>query len=128
MPDILISMSKTTDKLWKLVDEWDKTPEHFDGVNPFCIAIHAVRQTTNASELPKGDREWTSVKDRLPDDASDVLAYYDNGTESRIIPANYYKGCWYDCVFNRSIDDSETGFIGYWMPLPELPRIEGEKK
>ena len=51
MADILISMNKTTDRLWKLADEWEKTPEHFDGVNPFCLAIHAVRQITNAPEL-----------------------------------------------------------------------------
>ena len=51
MSDILISMNKTTDKLWKYADEWEKTPEHFDGVNPFCVAIHAVRQITNAPEL-----------------------------------------------------------------------------
>ena len=51
MADILISMNKTTDRLWKYADEWEKTPEHFDGVNPFCLAIHAVRQITNAPEL-----------------------------------------------------------------------------
>lgn len=51
MTDVLISMNKTTDKLWKYADEWEKTPEHFDGVNPFCVAIHAVRQITNAPEL-----------------------------------------------------------------------------
>lgn len=50
MSDILISMNKTTDKLWKYADEWEKTPEHFDGVNPFCLAIHAVRQITNAPD------------------------------------------------------------------------------
>ena len=70
--------------------------------------------------------QWISVKDRLPDDASDVLAYYNDGTEIRIIPANYYKRCWYDCVFNRSIADLETGFIRYWMSLPEPP--EGVKQ
>ena len=53
MADILISMNKTTDRLWKYADEWEKTPEHFDGVNPFCVAIHAVRQTTNAPETLK---------------------------------------------------------------------------
>ncbi len=68
--------------------------------------------------------KWISVKERLPDDASDVLAYYDDGTESRIILVNYYKRCWYDCIFNRPIDDMETGFIGYWMPLPEPPKEE----
>jgi len=68
--------------------------------------------------------DWISVKDKLPDDASDVLAYYDDGTESRIIPVNYYKGCWYDCVFNRAIDGLETGFIKYWMSLPKAPEVK----
>ena len=68
--------------------------------------------------------QWISVKDRLPDDASDVLAYYDDGTESRIIPVNYYKGCWYDCVFDRAIDGLETGFIKYWMSLPKAPEVK----
>ena len=68
--------------------------------------------------------QWISVKDRLPDDASDILAYYDDGTESRIIPVNYYKGCWYDCVFNRAIDGLETGFIKYWMSLPKAPEVK----
>lgn len=76
---------------------------------------------TDAIKLLKEQPLWVSVTDKLPDDASDVLAYYDNGTESRIIPVNYYKGCWYDCVFNRSIDDLETGFIRYWMSLPKPP-------
>lgn len=77
-------------------------------------------------EMMSKRERWISVKDRLPDDASDVLAYYNDGMEVRIIPANYYKRCWYDCVFNRSIDDLETGFIRYWMSLPELP--EGVKQ
>lgn len=70
------------------------------------------------------ETQWIRVEDKLPDDASDVLAYYDDGTEIRIIPVNYYKGCWYDCIFNRPIDDLETGFIGYWMPLPEPPGVK----
>lgn len=71
-----------------------------------------------------GRSKWISVKDKLPDDASDVLAYYDDGTESRIIPVNYYKQCWYDCVFNRAIDGLETGFIKYWMSLPKAPEVK----
>lgn len=54
-------------------------------------------------------------------EVSNLLVERVNGTESRIIPVNYYKGCWYDCVFNRSIDDLETGFIRYWMSLPKPP-------
>lgn len=79
------------------------------------------KETDLILKLLKEQPLWVSVTDKLPDDASDVLAYYDNGTESRIIPVNYYKGCWYDCVFNRSIDDLETGFIRYWMSLPKPP-------
>ena len=75
-------------------------------------------------ETLSGRLQWISVKDRLPDDASDVLAYYDDGTESRIILANYYKQRWYDYFFNRSIHDLETGFIGYWMSFPKTPEEE----
>lgn len=75
-------------------------------------------QTVEDTNVPS---KWISVKERLPDDASDVLAYYDDGTERRTIPANYYKRCWYDCVFNRPISDLETGFIKYWMPSPKPP-------
>lgn len=94
-------------------------PYHHDG----CDRQRMIDTLEVLKEQPK----WISVKDRLPDDASDVLAYYDDGTESRIIPVNYYKRRWYDCVFNRSIDDLETGFIGYWMSLPEPPQ-EGVKR
>lgn len=79
------------------------------------------KETDLILKLLKEQPLWVSVTDKLPDDASDVLVHYDNGTESRIIPVNYYKGCWYDCVFNRSIDDLETGFIRYWMSLPKPP-------
>ena len=67
-------------------------------------------------------QEWISVKDKLPDDASDVLAYYDCGDSGHVIFVNYYKNCWYD-VFNDLIDDLEQGYITHWMPLPEPPEV-----
>ena len=70
MADILISMNKTTDKLWKYADEWEKTPEHFDGVNPFCIAIHEVRQTTNAPD----DAQETDLN-RIRENIHDLCEY-----------------------------------------------------
>lgn len=63
---------------------------------------------------------WISVKDRLPDDASDVIAYYGCGDSGHVIFVNYYKNCWYD-VFNDLIDDLEQGCITHWMSLPEPP-------
>ena len=66
--------------------------------------------------------QWISVEERLPDDASDVLAYYDCGDDSRVMFVNYYKRCWYDSVFNDLIDDLDQGCITHWMPLPEPPK------
>ena len=62
-------------------------------------------------------QEWISVKDRLPEDDSDVLAYLRVGEEGRIYPANYAKGVWWDCIFNTPATKTTT----HWMPLPSAP-------
>ena len=65
-------------------------------------------------------QEWISVDDRLPKDDSDVLAYSRIGEESRIYPACYSNGVWFDCVFNAPSTDTTT----HWMPLPQPPKGE----
>ena len=65
-------------------------------------------------------QEWISVRDKLPEDDSDVLAYSRNGEECRIYPANYAKGVWFDCIFTTPATDTTT----HWMPLPEPPKGE----
>ena len=65
-------------------------------------------------------QEWISVKDKLPEDDSDVIAYLRNGEEGRIFPANYAKGVWFDCIFNKRVTETTT----HWMPLPEPPKGE----
>mgnify|MGYP002512966706 CR=1 FL=1 len=65
-------------------------------------------------------QEWISVKDRLPEDDSDVLAYLRIGEEGRIYPANYAKGMWFDCIFNTPATETTT----HWMPLPQPPKGE----
>ena len=65
-------------------------------------------------------QEWISVDDVLPEDDSDVLAYSRIGEESRIYPACYSNGVWFDCVFNAPATDTTT----HWMPLPEPPKGE----
>ena len=65
-------------------------------------------------------QEWISVKDRLPEDDSDVLAYSRNGEEGRIYPANYAKGVWFDCIFTTPATDTTT----HWTTLPEPPKGE----
>ena len=65
-------------------------------------------------------QEWISVDDVLPEDDSDVLAYSRIGEESRIYPACYSNGVWFDCVFNALATDTTT----HWMPLPQPPKGE----
>ena len=65
-------------------------------------------------------QEWISVTERLPEDDRDVLAYSSIGEESRIYPACYSNGVWFDCVFNAPA----TGTTTHWMPLPEPPKGE----
>lgn len=60
---------------------------------------------------------WISVKDRLPEDYKDVLAY-DSGHKEIVIAfydsesEEWTYGNWYD------------GEITYWQPLPELLEVE----
>ena len=79
-----------------------------DGIADFLIANGVTVQ------------EWVSVRDKLPEDDSDVLAYSRNGEEGRIYPANYAKGVWFDCIFTTPATDTTT----HWMPLPNPPKGE----
>ena len=65
-------------------------------------------------------QEWIPVDDRFPEDDSDVLAYSSIGEESRIYPACYSNGVWFDCVFNAPVTDTTT----HWMPMPQPPKVE----
>ena len=68
--------------------------------------------------------EWISVKDRLPKNGQDILAYSINGEkETRIVPANYDHDVWYDCIFNHVM---HNGCITHWMPLPDPPEVTGD--
>ena len=84
--------------------------------------IHEGLSVLDWAKIGMNSPRWISVKDRLPDNASDVLAYYDSECEIRIAPVNYYKGVWYDCVFNRPLDTLGQQKITHWMPLPEPPK------
>ena len=65
-------------------------------------------------------QEWIPVTERLPEDDSDVLAYSSIGEESRIYPACYSNGVWFDCVFNAPATDTTT----HWMPMQHPPKGE----
>ena len=57
-------------------------------------------------------QKWISVKERLPEDASTVLAIDIDGT----ISSAYYVGRWH------SGGDLDEDAVTYWMPLPTAPK------
>ena len=85
-------------------------------------AILAVKSILHSAKSINGVtvQEWIPVKDRLPEDDSDVLAYSRIGEEFRIYPACYSNGVWFDCVFNAPATDTTT----HWMPMPAPPKGE----
>lgn len=62
-------------------------------------------------------QKWIPITERLPEDGTDILAYMSDEFESRIFPANYDHGIWFDCIFNVS-----QSIVTHWMPLPEPPK------
>ena len=78
---------------------------------------HDATETAYRNGYADGKPKWISVKERLPEDDSDVLAYLRTGEEGRIFTANYANGVWFDCIFNTLATESTT----HWMPLPEPP-------
>ena len=61
---------------------------------------------------------WNPVENGPPKDDSDVLAFYDDGIESRIIPATYHsESGWYDCLFNKPVEH-----ITHWIIKPLPPK------
>ena len=95
-----------------LTDLYGCDPAYYD-VDARAIAQHLVEHAVTV-------QEWISVNDRLPENDSDVLAYLRNGEESRIYPANYAKGVWFDCIFDIPVTNATT----HWMPLPQPPKGE----
>ena len=65
-------------------------------------------------------QEWISVKDRLPKDNSNVIACLWIGEESRVYPAFYAHGVWWDRVFSTPTTNTTT----HWQPMPQPPKGE----
>jgi hypothetical protein len=62
---------------------------------------------------------WISVKDRLPDDDENVLAY---NSESGDIDMAWYNG--YKWFLEDTFECVEL-HPTHWMPLPDAPEVEG---
>ena len=101
------------EKLVELLTEFYGCDPMYYNVDALAIADHLISEGVTV-------HEWISVKDMMPEDDSDVIAYLRTGEEGRIFPANYAKGVWFDCIFNKRVTETTT----HWMPLPEPPKGE----
>ena len=129
-----------------LSDTCGECPHHNRDCYTQNVNLHDICEVINAPGMkPKG--EWISVKDRLPDNANHpgcfcprYIVYTDFGiTEGWYNPDS---GCWYGFLtfmteeYSRWNIDLEHGDVPktvknlpvkYWMPFPELPKMEWEK-
>ena len=61
--------------------------------------------------------EWINVKDRLPEDNTDLLVFASEGWRG-IFPAVYYRNTWQS---SHILYDGMLGNVTHWMPLPNPP-------
>lgn len=81
--------------------------------------VEFIKETPSAQP----EQRWIPVSERLPEENSDILVTYVEKDEKRIVPVNYGCGTWFDCLFNKVLN--QVGVLA-WMPLPEPWRGEQE--
>lgn len=104
----------------RLIDA-DKIP-YVDLSDGKKACIIAFAEKINQMPTIEPEPHWIKCSERLPEEDADILVTYVDGEEARIIPVNYGRGTWFDCIFNSALDSLK---VIAWMPLPE-PYREGE--
>ena len=85
--------------------------------------VNEIERVPAADVVERKHGEWISVKERMPKDGQEVIAF----TKDEIIGFMDYRGessatdeWWTDDFGNALRYDDVT----HWMPLPELPKEE----
>lgn len=106
------------DKLQNLADdEWNQSTP-----TTWAEAFDECADMVDDAPTIEPEPHWIKCSERLPEEDTDILVTYVDGEEARIIPVNYGRGTWFDCIFNSALDSLK---VIAWMPLPE-PYREGE--
>lgn len=66
---------------------------------------------------------WISVKDRLPEDETIVIAYVQHKIGWKRMFAWHGVYGWHSS--DPDFDDKDSDYVTHWMPLPENPEVEG---
>ena len=101
------------------LDEWCTDCKEYDQKKHCCPRLNRViRNTVEEIKDARTEQRWIPVEDceRLPDNETDILVTYVDGEETKIVPVNYGRGTWFDCIFDRALNPFK---ITAWMPLPE---------
>lgn len=104
------------------IDEMTKVLVDYTKKN-HIMASHAILEDYAEQLYEEGYRkqEWISVDERLPETNEEVLVYSSVG---KIYTACYIRVDGIEFWF-ENIDGFRE--ITHWMPLPEAPKMKGEK-
>ena len=85
------------------------------------IADHLIANGVTFAEDINIPAKWISVKDRLPEEDEDIIAfcYYHESWQTQVCHlSSNYEGQWYTSVAGQWVR------VTHWMPLPEPPKGE----
>lgn len=97
------------------LSEQEVTPEAGHFIDKYADRILSELQELKGSIKDKP--RWTSVKERMPEDGKNVLAYEGGG---------FYFLDWC-CDGNWVVASASTAVVTHWMPLPPAPEPPKEE-
>ena len=98
----------------EVLETYAELYEIFDDYPEICKEISKVYNKINSLQEQKPS--WISVKDRLPEEDTDVLVANGMGIEIAAYTTNPVKQ-WYGM-------NGQDVYAKYWTPLPEPPKEE----
>lgn len=92
-----------------------------------CLQFEIQKRFAAEKAAPK----WISVEDRLPEDCMNVLVYAIGNNENDVVAMTSYTHNMYGYNIEGWCSPWQYFFYEYkithWMPLPEPPKMDGDK-